>query len=116
VHRDLTIAREIVDDLEKHHQAPECYREPESATTASDVFSAGLVMFELFTNRPAFQDSSEVFDREARFRKKPSEYEAGLSKGFDDWLQGLCAFDPANRPDAGSGRKGLEGVLRGMGR
>jgi len=113
-HRDLTIAREIVDDLEKHHQAPECFREPESATTASDVFSAGLVLYELFTHRPAFQDPSEVFDREARFRKKPSEYEAKLSKGFNDWLQGLCAFDPANRPGAGQALKGLEGVLRGM--
>ncbi|MHC4598622.1 MAG: methylation-associated defense system protein kinase MAD6 [Planctomycetota bacterium] len=110
-HRDVTIAKEIVDDIEKHHQAPEAYREPSAATPASDVFSMGLILYELFTGRPAFQTAEETFDREAAFPKKPSELEKGLSPAFDDWLQKLCAFEAKGRPTAGEALKTLEAIL-----
>jgi hypothetical protein len=45
--RTSTIAGEIVDELEPLYQAPECYRDPAKASVASDIFSAGLVFYEL---------------------------------------------------------------------
>ncbi|MHC5081221.1 MAG: serine/threonine protein kinase, partial [Planctomycetota bacterium] len=109
--RDLTIAGEIVDDLEKHHQAPECYREPAAATPASDVFSLGLILYELFCGKAPFADPAEVFDREAVFPEKPSAREKGLPPAFDDWLQGLCAFEAKDRPKAGDALKQLENLF-----
>jgi len=108
--RELTIAREIVDDLEKNHQAPECFREPESATPASDVFSLGLVLFELFTRRRPFASAEELFDREAAFPEQASALEPGLPPALDAWLQNLCAFDPKNRPSAGDALNAFEKI------
>jgi hypothetical protein len=110
-HRDVTIAREIVDDIEKHHQAPEAYREPSAATPASDMFSMGLILYELFTGRPAFQTAEETFDLEAVFKKKPSQWQGGLPGGFDGWLQKLCAFEAKDRPTAGEALKSLEAMF-----
>jgi len=109
----LTIAREIVDDLDKHYQAPECFGEPESASPASDMFSTGLVLFELFTHRPAFQDPTEIFDREGAFKKRPSEFVSDLPPGLDGWLQRLCAFDPDDRPDAKTALESFEAIVGG---
>jgi serine/threonine protein kinase len=107
----LTIAREIVDDLEKHHQAPEVYREPSAATPASDVFSLGLILYELFTDRRPFESTDEVYDREAAFPKAPSEFEKKLTSKFDAWLQMLCSFDPEGRPSAGEALRELESIV-----
>ena len=51
--RARTIAQEIVDDLEPKYMAPETFREPANASPASDIFSVGLVLYELFTGRAA---------------------------------------------------------------
>lgn len=109
--RALTIARDIVDDLEKHHQAPECFGEPEAATPASDVFSAGLVLYELFAGRRPFENAEELFDREAVFPEPASARAPGLPGGFDSWLQSLCAFDPAARPSAERALADFEGLF-----
>jgi serine/threonine protein kinase len=95
-----TIAQEIVDDLEPKYMAPEIHGEPGAATPASDIFSVGLVLYELFTGEPPFKTPTELFEQRAVFALKPSAARPELPKGFDGWLQKLCAFEPDQRPTA----------------
>lgn len=114
-HRDLTIAREIVDDLEKPFQAPECFEEPESASPASDVFSAGLVLYKTFTGKRPFQTASDIFDNEGVFPDPASAFDPRLPDGFDDWLQAMCAFEAKDRPSAAESLKRLERIIPQVG-
>ena len=95
----LTIAHEIVDDLEPVYMAPELHGEPSAATAASDIFSAGLVLYELFAGERPFSTFTEMFEQKAVFAAKPIAVRPELPKGFDTWLQKLCTFEPNKRPD-----------------
>lgn len=95
-----TIAHEIVDDLEPKYMAPEVHGEPEAATHASDIFSVGLVLYELFTGESPFKTHTELFEHKAIFAVKPSTVRPELAKGFDAWLQKLCTSEPGERPTA----------------
>jgi serine/threonine protein kinase len=95
--RSSTIAEDIVDELDYNYQAPECYRDPTQASIASDLFSAGLVFYELLTGQTAFENISQIFDCDGIFPEKPSAYKPDLPAGIDEWLQKLCAFDPEER-------------------
>jgi serine/threonine protein kinase len=96
--RSGTIAQEIIDDLEPAYMAPEVHGEPGAASTASDTFTVGLVLYELFTGERAFRTASELFEQKAVFAVKPTATRPELPKGFDEWLQKLCTFEPENRP------------------
>ncbi|MCU0723700.1 MAG: NERD domain-containing serine/threonine-protein kinase [Planctomycetes bacterium] len=109
--RALTIAREIVDDLEKNYQAPECFGDPSAASPASDVFSLGVLLYELLAGRRPFAEPSEVFDRSAAFPEKPSKVEPRVPRGFDEWLQSLCAFEAESRPSAKDALRRLDAIL-----
>lgn len=109
--RSHTIAGEIVDDLDPRYQAPETYRDPGAASHASDVFAAGLVLYELFTGARAFKDATEVFDRGAAFTVSPRTARPELPEGIDAWLQRLCAFEKAERPEAATALEAWAEVL-----
>ncbi len=98
--RSRTIAAEIVDELEPAYLAPEMIGEASAASPGSDIFSAGLVLYELFVGERPFPGATEVFDQGAKFATKPSELRSELPAGFDEWLQRLCTFDPDKRPSA----------------
>lgn len=106
-----TIAQEIVDDLEPKYMAPEVHGEPGAATPASDLFSVGLVLFELLTGERPFKTHTELFEQKAVFAAKPSALRPELPKGFDDWLQKLCTFEPAERPTPAWALTELKGLL-----
>jgi serine/threonine protein kinase len=93
-----TIAQEIIDDLEPKYMAPEIHGEPGAATPASDIFSVGLVLYELFTGDRPFKTPTELFEQKTVFAVKPSAARPELPKGFDAWLQKLCTFEPDQRP------------------
>ena len=110
--RSRTIAHEIVDELEPVYLAPELHGEPFAASPASDVFTAGLILYELFTEEKPFGGATQVFDHGGVFPRKPSELRAELPEGFDEWLQRLCTFEPEKRPTTGSAIAELAAVLR----
>ncbi len=98
--RTHTLAQDIVDELEANYMAPELNGEPQAASPGSDVFSAGLILYEMFTGDRPFKDQSEIFDQGGVFPQKPSSLRSELTPAYDTWLQRLCTFDPDQRPTA----------------
>lgn len=113
VDRSQTIATDIVDLVEKAYVAPEAFREPGAASMASDIFSAGVIIYELFTGeRPFAGEPTTVWDREGEFLNKPSTLRPELNDAFDAWLQGLCVFDEHKRPPAPTALAALNALLQ----
>lgn len=113
VDRSLSIAADIVDLVEKAYVAPEAFREPGAASTASDIFSAGVIIYELFTGeRPFAGEPTTVWDRAGEFLNKPSTLRPELNDAFDTWLQSLCAFDEHKRPPASIALAALNAMLQ----
>jgi len=111
--RSLSIAAEIVDLVEKAYVAPEAFREPGAASSASDIFSAGVIIYELFTGeRPFAGEPTTVWDRVGEFLNKPSALRPELNDAFDAWLQSLCAFDEHKRPPAPNALAALNALLQ----
>ncbi len=109
-----TIAEDIAEDLEEHaaYQAIECHRDPRQASITSDLFSAGLVFYELLMGAPAFEDANQIYEQNAIFPVKPSERNLDLSLEMDGWLQRLCAFDPKDRfPNADAALQALTPIV-----
>ena len=110
--RTLSIAGDIIDLVEKAYVAPEAYRAPESATSASDVFSAGVILYELFTGEQPFAgDPTQVWDHNGLFPIPPSQYRPELNASFDAWLQSLCLFAETSRPTAAAALTALQALL-----
>ncbi len=94
-----TIAYDIVDELDAYavYQAPECHRDPIKATISSDLFSAGLVFYELLTGKQAFENAQQIIACNAVFPHLASSLDSKLSPKLDKWLQKFCDTQPANR-------------------
>ncbi|HLG78834.1 MAG TPA: protein kinase, partial [Ktedonobacteraceae bacterium] len=107
-----SIANDIVDDIDQSYQAPECYRDPSQASVASDLFSAGLVFYELLTGESAFTSPTQIYDTAAIFPIQPTELKPDLPPALNGWLQKLCAFEPHNRfPSAADALKALQQAI-----
>lgn len=98
--RSLTIAAEIVDKVDANYAAPETWKEPANASPSSDVFGAGLVLYELFTGHRPFNSPTELFDLEGVFSVQPSAHRPEIAAPLDAWLQRLCSFEADRRPTA----------------
>lgn len=110
--RSATIAGDIVDLVDVAYVAPEAYREPGAATAASDIFSVGLILYELLTSEKPFNGNPQtVFDTNGRFPTPASQIEPGLTAAADAWLQSLCAFEADKRPNAEQALAALVEVL-----
>jgi serine/threonine protein kinase len=108
--RANTIADDITDDLDPAYQAPECFRNPAAATTASDLFAAGFLIHELLTGKAVlvdYQAQQTVLD-EALAALYPD-----LAPGLSIWLQALCAYDITKRQaSANSALQQLQAILQ----
>jgi serine/threonine protein kinase len=98
--RTSTIAAVIVDELEPSYQAPECFRDPSKASVASDLFSAGLVFYELMIGELPWSSVDDMMEKDGVFPVKPSDLKPELPAALNEWLQGLCAFDVEDRPNS----------------
>ena len=110
--RTSTIAGQIVDDLDPAYQAPECFKDPTQASIASDLYAAGLIFYELLTGELPFENVDQMMEVDGKFPMKPSEHKPDLPKGFDEWLQKFCEFDPEERhASAAIARKELDDLI-----
>ena len=98
--RTSTIAEDIVDELDPMYQAPECYKDPSKASVASDLYSAGLVFYELLVGEQPWSSIDDMMEKDGVFPVKPSEQKPELPAELDGWLQGLCSFDAEDRPSS----------------
>jgi serine/threonine protein kinase len=115
--RTSTIADDIAEDLAEYaaYQAIECQNDPSQASIQSDLFSVGLVFYELLTGVPAFADANQIYDRNAVFPVQPSEHNPQLSSAWDDWLLYLCAFSAKDRfPHAGAALQELASLTTSL--
>ncbi|GMU64617.1 MAG: hypothetical protein AMXMBFR36_08910 [Acidobacteriota bacterium] len=109
--RSLTIAAEIAEKIDANYAAPETWKEPANASPSSDVFGAGLVLFELFTGHRPFGSPTELFDQGGVFPVKPSTHRAEIAPPLDAWLQRLCTFDPGQRLTSVAALQALDQAL-----
>jgi serine/threonine protein kinase len=84
------------------YMPPEILR-GESATTASDIFSLGAVLYELVCGVHPFAGETplDVFEAiECRSVRPPSAVREGIPRAFDDLILAMLARDPLARPTA----------------
>lgn len=114
---ESTIAGQIVEDLDPAYRAPELVKSekesfPHEATIASDLFSAGLIFYELLTGDLPFEGIDQMMEADGKFQIKPSEHKPDLPKGIDGCLQKFCEFDPEERyASAAIARKVLDDLI-----
>ena len=110
--RTSTIAYQIANDLEDEYQAPECYKDPTQASISSDLYSAGLIFYELLTGETPFESTDQMLEADGKFPLKASELNSDLPVGIDEWLQKFCEFDPEDRHlSAAVADKALEAII-----
>lgn len=110
--RTSTIADQIIDDLDIAYQAPECFKDPTQASIASDLYSIGLIYYELLTGELPFENIDQMMEADGKFPMMPSEHKPDLPKGIDEWLQKFCEFDPEERHiSAAIARKALDDLI-----
>jgi len=112
-----TIADQITEELDPTYRAPELViseqkSEPKEASIASDIFSAGMVFYELLTGEFPYENIDQMMEADGKFPIKPSVHKPDLLKGIDAWLQKFCEFDPEERyASAAIARKALEELI-----
>lgn len=112
-----TIAHQITDELDPVYRAPELVisekkSEPKEASIASDIFSAGMIFYELLTGELPYANIDQMIEADGKFPILPSEHKIDLPKGIDEWLQTLCEFDPEDRyASAAIARKTLDEII-----
>ncbi|GAA4576567.1 methylation-associated defense system protein kinase MAD6 [Planotetraspora kaengkrachanensis] len=90
--RKHTVAQELPNILDTHYVAPECRARPDRMSPASDVYSAGVIAFQLLTGQLPFPDP----DGEADGGEVPPE--------VMDLVRRMRDHTPSKRPDAATAR------------
>jgi len=124
LHRDLKPANVMVDDRGvarimdfglahaggevrggKAREGTLCYMSPEQlaggvVSAQSDLYSLGLVLYEIFTGRPVFEASGGGETERQRFHPpaRPSSLAPDLDRGIDEAIMGCLEPDPRLRP------------------
>ncbi|WP_326632362.1 NERD domain-containing serine/threonine-protein kinase [Nonomuraea fuscirosea] len=80
--RNYTVAHELGNVLDAHYVAPECQERPDQMTTASDVYAAGAIAYQLLTGQ------------------LPTSADAHGGPDVPDVVRRMLDHSPAKRPTA----------------
>lgn len=92
-----TIASRVGRRLDERYVAPEVWENAAAASRASEVYSLGILLFELLTNQTPYAKIRELFAGHG-LPHKPTELKPDLSQDVDELIAETCAFDPEARP------------------
>jgi serine/threonine protein kinase len=104
-----------------HRQRNQAYLAPElmdvgayDFETGTDMYSFGVLLFELLTNAVPFDQPDEALRRNGVPPAMPSQLRSGIAPGIDDLVCGLLRVDSFNaRPSATEAREVLLAALSG---
>ena len=91
-----TIASQVGRQLDQRYVAPEVWWNANAVSTASDLYAAGTLLFELLTGQPPCQKIKEVFDAKG-LPCWPTQINPDLPSDVDDIVARMCAFRPEKR-------------------
>lgn len=91
-----TIATRIGRHLDERYIAPEVWRNPSAASPASDIYAAGIILFELLTGEVPYQRISDLFANEG-LPDSPTKVNSQLLPDVDEMVSLMCAFEPKKR-------------------
>ncbi|MFH0726666.1 MAG: protein kinase [Pseudomonadota bacterium] len=115
--KESTIAGQIIEDIDPTYRAPELVKSekesiPQEAGIGSDLYSVGLIFYELLTGELPFENVDQMMEADGKFPMNPSEHKLDLPSGIDEWLQKFCEFDPEDRHiSAAIARKALDDLI-----
>lgn len=109
--REHTVSQELLTQLDDAYLAPEVFIDPVKSSPSSDVFAAGVTIYELLTGEKPWMSAAEAYGAKYVFPQPASKLVSGFPDGFDAWLQSLCAEKVLDRPKSKEALDGLDRLL-----
>jgi len=91
-----TIASRLGRQLDQRYVAPEVWLDPRAASPVSDLYSVGIILFELLTGKTPYEEIGEVTTTRG-LPVMPTQINPELSPDVDEVISCMCAFQPQNR-------------------
>lgn len=91
-----TIASRVGRRLDERYVAPEVWQDPSRASRASDVYAAGVLLFELLTGQAPYSRIREILSSK-HLPLKPSQIKSDLPRDADELIASMCAYEPSQR-------------------
>ncbi|MGP4097184.1 methylation-associated defense system protein kinase MAD6 [Nonomuraea sp. KM90] len=110
--RDHTVVNRLAEILDPVYVAPECQERAQAMNRASDVYSAGIIAYQLLTGELPFVSTADQWERGSVLPPEPMA-NAGLPEPIVELLQKMCARAPSARPSAADAHKALTLARRG---
>lgn len=87
-----TIASRVRSHLDERYIAPEVWRDASSASRVSDLYSIGILLYELLAGKHPYEKITQLFPTRG-LTQKPSQVNPQLPAAFDQLIASFCAFD-----------------------
>jgi serine/threonine-protein kinase len=88
------VTQRLIQEADWRYAAPELKTLGGTVTPAADIFSTGVLLFELMTGRCPFKDHTIKLNS---VLPRPSQINPELSATIDGLFMQMCAFEPAGR-------------------